>query len=217
MDLYNINETLPTINSITELIAILRQLFDQNKYIDVNYVQKILLSYKSNVNDWIKFAYFDEQKYTRNLVDKGNGRYNLMLLCWSEGQGSVIHDHSDSHCFMKMLWGSLSETRYDWPDIPENINDSMKVINQTYLKLNDVTYMNDSIGLHRVCNPNKQCKAVSLHLYCPPYSKCQVFDESTGRRDEATVNYYSKYGNCETYFYKQFKQIHEFGIDWQSF
>ena len=42
-------------------------------------------------------------RYTRNLVDRGNGRYNLIVLCWDSGQGSSIHDHGDSHCFMKVL------------------------------------------------------------------------------------------------------------------
>lgn len=38
-----------------------------------------------------------------------------MILCWGEGQSSQIHDHSDSHCFMKMLKGELREIRYTWP------------------------------------------------------------------------------------------------------
>ena len=54
-------------------------------------------------------------RYTRNLVDEGNGRYNLIVLCWDSAQGSSIHNHADSHCFMKVLWGTLQETLFDWP------------------------------------------------------------------------------------------------------
>lgn len=61
-------------------------------------------------------------RYTRNLVDAGNGKFNLMILCWGEGHGSAIHDHSKSHCFMKMLKGELCETRYAWPTQEENNN-----------------------------------------------------------------------------------------------
>ncbi|CAG2170195.1 unnamed protein product [Oppiella nova] len=165
----------------------------------------------SNANDWKKFAYFDEYRYTRNLVDNGNDKYNLMLLCWSEGQGSVIHDHSDAHCFMKMLSGSLHETRYEWPDSTTDLN-QMKAIDENQLKTNDVAYINDSIGLHRVENRSDSWKAVSLHLYSPPYFKCQVFDERTGLRNQAKVTFYSKYGNKKTYLYKQFKQLHEFDV-----
>ena len=36
-------------------------------------------------------------RYTRNLVDEGNGKFNLMLLCWGEGHASAVHDHADAH------------------------------------------------------------------------------------------------------------------------
>ena len=29
-------------------------------------------------------------RYTRNLVDEGNGKYNLIVLCWGEGQGRSV-------------------------------------------------------------------------------------------------------------------------------
>lgn len=29
---------------------------------------------------------------------------------------SSIHDHTDSHCFLKLLQGQLKETLFDWPD-----------------------------------------------------------------------------------------------------
>lgn len=55
-----------------------------------------------------------------------------MILCWNEGQSSTIHDHADSHCFMKVsswvllryidligflqvLKGGLTEIKYSWP------------------------------------------------------------------------------------------------------
>jgi Cysteine dioxygenase type I len=45
---------------------------------------------------------FSASRYTRNLVDEGNGKFNLIVLCWGEGHGSAIHDHADAHCFMKV-------------------------------------------------------------------------------------------------------------------
>lgn len=38
-----------------------------------------------------------------------------MILCWNEGQSSAIHDHADSHCFLKVLKGSLMEVKYKIP------------------------------------------------------------------------------------------------------
>lgn len=58
-----------------------------------------LLRYQSEPTDWAKFALLDAHKYknapsrrinlaryTRNLVDDGNGKFNLMLLAWNVGQ-----------------------------------------------------------------------------------------------------------------------------------
>ena len=49
-------------------------------------------------------------------MDAGNDQFNLMLLCWGEGHGSAIHDHADSHCFVKMLYGELTESVFEWPN-----------------------------------------------------------------------------------------------------
>lgn len=91
-------------------------------------------------------------RYTRNLVDDGNGKFNLLILCWGEGHGSPIHDHADSHCFMKILEGSLSEVRFTWPKsdaaaYKQTINSSnecknLKEISRGELHLNEVAYIN---------------------------------------------------------------------------
>lgn len=38
-----------------------------------------------------------------------------MILCWNEGQSSAIHDHADSHCFLKVLKGGLMEVKFAFP------------------------------------------------------------------------------------------------------
>ncbi|XP_036343625.1 cysteine dioxygenase type 1-like [Rhagoletis pomonella] len=177
----------PTIDNLTDLISALHKEFETS-YVNIEMVNHIMLTYKSNPREWKRFAKFDRYKYTRNLVDAGNGKFNLMILCWGEGQGSAIHDHADSHCFMKMLKGDLQETRYEMPctkaiDMPsvdigqtndaddndEEFNsEELKTIGSSSISLNDVAYINDNLGLHRVENPSHIETAVSLHLYCPP-------------------------------------------------
>lgn len=53
----------------------------------------------------------------------------------------------------------------------------------------------DSLGLHRVENPSYSDTAVSLHLYCPPFEECSVFNQRTGHRSKAKVTFWSKFGN----------------------
>ncbi|CAB3262102.1 unnamed protein product [Arctia plantaginis] len=266
------------IKGLQRLIEELHVMFSRD-YVNVHEIQRLMCGYKSNPKDWMKFAKFDRFRYTRNLVDAGNGAFNIMILCWGPGHVSSIHDHADSHCFMKLLSGNLEEVIYDWPDnvqpevykVLENNNkdrrkyssesedettdklsklnvkcdsDSchngdrkngrcqngschngngkchndgyqnddvengdgyqtddedydvrdMKVRKKTRMEVNDVCYINDAIGLHRVENPSHVDGAVSLHLYCPPFDRCRVFDARTGKPAEVKVTFWSMYG-----------------------
>lgn len=51
-----------------------------------------------------------------------------MILCWNEGQSSAIHDHSDSHCFLKVLKGSLMEIKYVLPKEESSISNKLSVL-----------------------------------------------------------------------------------------
>nr|AKR76217.1 cysteine dioxygenase [Penaeus vannamei] len=185
---------LPQVATLDDLIQELHRVFDSDE-VNVEYVHNLLASYKSNPLEWKKFAKFDRYKYTRNLVDEGNGKFNLMLLCWGPSHTSTIHDHADAHCFMKMLAGSLQEVRFEWPKGEEaETEEGMIEIDRNVLKPNGVCYINDSLGLHRVENASHSEGAVSLHLYCPPFSACQIFDERTGKKMKCPVTFWSKFG-----------------------
>jgi len=185
------------VESLDDLIAKLHQLFSGD-HVNVDEVQNLMESYKSNPAEWRKFSKFDQYRYTRNLVDEGNGKFNLMILCWGEGHGSAVHDHADAHCFMKIIQGSLSEVRFAWPE--NNQEDSgLEEIERNILKTNDVCYINDSLGLHRVENSSHTEQAVSLHLYCPPFDSCSMFDQRTGHKTSCKVTFWSKYGERTNY------------------
>lgn len=202
--------------TLTDLIGELRKTFDSD-HVNIEYVNHLMLSYQSNPAEWRKFAKFDRYRYTRNLVDAGNGKYNLMILCWNEGHASAIHDHADSHCFMKMLKGQLMETRFAWPkdatvnednvaDIGkgqtgdeeiEYNGDELEELSRSTLETNGVCYINDTLGLHRVENPSHTDVAVSLHLYCPPFDTCSIFNKANGKRTKCKVTFWSKFGKRE--------------------
>ncbi|XP_076059200.1 cysteine dioxygenase type 1 [Oratosquilla oratoria] len=183
-------ENMPSIATLDDLRAELHKVFESDS-VNVEYVNELLLNYKSNPIDWKKFAHGDRYKYTRNLVDEGNGKFNLMLLVWGPSHTSTIHDHADAHCFMKMLDGTLQEVRFQWPSDEES---EMVESGRTVLKKNEVCYINDSLGLHRVENASHSEPAVSLHLYCPPFDNCQVFDEGTSKKIKCPVTFWTKFG-----------------------
>ncbi|XP_065126394.1 cysteine dioxygenase type 1 [Paramisgurnus dabryanus] len=184
--------------SLDDLIKTLHKIFESDS-INVDEVQSIMEAYESKPQEWMKFAKFDQYRYTRNLVDEGNDKFNLMILCWGEGHGSSIHDHTDSHCFLKLLQGQLKETLFEWPDQKGSPQGGMVQKSQQILLENQCAYINDSIGLHRVENVSHTECAVSLHLYSPPFQTCQTFDQRTGHKNTVKMTFWSKFGERTPY------------------
>ncbi|KAF2763905.1 cysteine dioxygenase type I [Teratosphaeria nubilosa] len=194
--------------------------------VDVEEIKAVMRGYDSNEVEWNKYAFEDYSRaYTRNLVDHGNGKSNLLVLVWTPGKASPIHDHANAHCVMKILKGRLTETIYGFPcqrsknapdcatsptssypstthtcsSNPDDLTPHALVVKRkTMYKANEVTYMSDQIGLHRIENPDLQEVAVSLHLYTPPNAAkfgCHIFDERTGRKKKALqCHFYSELG-----------------------
>ncbi|XP_013195209.2 cysteine dioxygenase type 1 [Amyelois transitella] len=266
MEMFPVEQPLKIEREITGLDKLVEELHRvfSNDHVNVHDVQKLMAGYKTKPSDWRKYAKFDRFRYTRNLVDAGNGAFNIMILCWGPGHASAIHDHADSHCFMKVLSGNLEEVRYNWPDNvepevlkvlknnktrrrccsvtddachnsncqnsrandhrkDENSNfengtknggssdkmaagqngdyendeykaNDMEEVGRTRLEVDDVCYINDALGLHRMENPSHVDSAVSLHLYCPPFDSCRVFDARTGKPTQVNVTFWSMYG-----------------------
>ncbi|KAH8912149.1 cysteine dioxygenase type I [Coniochaeta sp. PMI_546] len=164
--------------------------------VDVGFLMSLMQEYDAEDNGWQKYAMGDASRgYTRNLVDEGNGKSNLLVLVWSPGKGSPIHDHGNAHCLMKILRGDLTETRYEFPSGDEPAG--MKIISEKTYTENSVAYMADELGVHRIWNKGSDF-AVSLHLYTPPNvakGGCNIFDPNTGRKSHVKkCGYYSAYG-----------------------
>lgn len=168
----------------------------------INYLK----SYISNEKDWSKYAFANLNKpYTRNGIEDISINANLLILVWSPHNGSYIHDHANAHCIMKILKGTLTEHLYEMPlESSDNNNTQyseeiispdgsvkkyynhheLKPYNTRDLKENEVAYIHDKIGLHRIRN-NTDEPAISLHLYTPPYAKlngCNYYESKTGIR-----------------------------------
>ncbi|KAJ2541521.1 hypothetical protein GGF49_003593 [Coemansia sp. RSA 1853] len=171
----------PSIHTMSDLIASLNTCMGDTGLGDnphtVRRVRQLMHSYSGSPSDWSQYAvYKDGTRYTRNLVDDGNGKYNLLMLVWGADQESPIHDHAGSHCMMRLLEGQLDEALYKWPQA-----DSVpRLVSTRPLREESVAYMHDRIGLHRIANPSDTLRAVSLHLYSPPYDMCKTFDAQTG-------------------------------------
>jgi hypothetical protein len=67
------------------------------------YLLSLLRCYSPNGMHWSKYALANPQKqYTRNLVYEVPGVFNLLMLVWTPGRKSPVHDHARSDCLMKV-------------------------------------------------------------------------------------------------------------------
>ncbi|CAH6723303.1 cysteine dioxygenase Cdg1p [[Candida] jaroonii] len=162
------------------------------KDINVEEIQKIMESYEAADEDWAKYGLHDSSRnYTRNGIVNINGNANLLILCWSPGKSSAIHDHANAHCVMKILKGNLKESLYNIPN-----GEAMELKKETILQTQQVGYISDDIGLHKISNPDDTV-SVSLHLYTPPYASlygCSMYDANGVKHHVDMSKYYSWQG-----------------------
>ncbi|PVV01701.1 hypothetical protein BB560_003869 [Smittium megazygosporum] len=154
----------------------------------VEKVKQAMTAYDSGVYDWVKHSHYSGGRYTRNLIDKGNSKFNFLLLVWSPETSSPIHDHANSQCVFKMLEGTLCEERFiHSTPISNHDPKPLEMISNTTVTTNDVGHINDSMGYHRMVNPSSEF-AMSLHLYSPPFDFCKVINEASGEKTVSQCN-----------------------------
>ncbi|DBA04975.1 TPA: hypothetical protein N0F65_006977 [Lagenidium giganteum] len=156
---------------------------------------KLLERYDGDMQDLERFAFADTSKnYTRNLISTDNETYALILIVWNKGKYSPIHDHPCDGCWVKVIDGAINEVQYR--------EEKGKLVEISNLVLDHgVTYMNDSIGLHKIGNPSDVVDAITVHLYSPPYDKCRIwFDTNNAAKSSVAFSYYfSEFGERADY------------------
>jgi len=144
----------------------------------------IIRSIELKPEDFKDYASWSKDCYTRNcLVD--NEKFELILICWSEGQKTPIHDHGGEECWVKVIDGQLEEVIYQ-----KNDNDALTVVKAAVSKANQVTYMKDFMGFHSLENVAKK-RSMTLHLYAKPIRSCRIFDELSKTFVETELFYHT--------------------------
>ena len=107
--------------------------------------------------DYKKYIILNEFKYNRERIYIDD-EIEVFIITWNKNQETKIHNHAKNWCFLKILEGSLVENVFNF----DNLNKSGTKI----LRKGDISYMDDSIGLHSVKNLDDI--SVSIHIYSPP-------------------------------------------------
>lgn len=140
-------------------------------------IEEILRNTHLNEKEIQKYVFIDgDVPYTRNLVFSDGENFTLILMCWNPQKESKIHDHPCDGCFVKTLRGGVKESRYHAEDIMENgaVKKVLKFDWEYVTSENEVTYMDNYLGYHKIGCASPDTVAMTLHLYTPPFKSCKV-------------------------------------------
>jgi cysteine dioxygenase len=124
---------------------------------------------KVTLEDVKDYLIFDPHHYRRNLVAEGSW-YSLLVICWSSGQRSPIHDHAESVCAFKVLTGVCSETVYGFSPCGQVVPLRTDDRQAGYIVASQDT------DTHQVSNLQpKGVDLVTMHIYSPPLKSMHLF------------------------------------------
>src|SRR6266404_554488 len=122
----------------------------------------VLAAVEVQCEDVADFVRFSDKGYTRNLIRAGPW-YNLLALCWKNGQRSPIHDHIGSSCGVRVVRGTLTETLFEFAP-----NGLVKATFSRDLPPGGVCGSQDT-DMHQISNlQTGNADLVTLHVYSPP-------------------------------------------------
>ena len=169
-------------------ITSLRQLLDTLPSCQAKDYVKLARRMDIPISDFEPFMHWSKDHYTRNCIAKSDD-YELILLCWEEGQETPIHCHSGQECWVHVLTGEISESRFHFNDEES----SMEVDHSMVMSAGKLSYMNDEMGFHNLVNISDG-RSMSLHLYMNPISNCRVYNSATGELELKRLEYHSLNG-----------------------
>lgn len=165
---------MPSIKSLKQLI---NNFEDEPK----SERSKILNSIEIPANDFRKFASWKEDSYTRNCIARTQA-FEFILICWDENASTPIHGHDNKDCWMYQIEGALNEKIYKETD------SGFETISEETLTKNNVGFMHDNLGFHRLENDLPQ-RAMSLHIYATPIDKCLVYSDKAHKFETVELSY----------------------------
>jgi cysteine dioxygenase len=122
-----------------------------------------------------RYQTWSDERYTRTRF-YGGERFEILVLCWQEGQTSPIHDHAQSICSMRVLEGEAETTMY----VVQNAAGGRKVLaaeGATVLPAGNLTTVYGG-DIHKVGNPvGSGQRLITIHFYLPPIPEMLVWDE----------------------------------------
>lgn len=170
-------DSIKNIESLSKLLEILPTCQEEDYF---NIAKKMSIP----LEDLMPYATWCKDSYTRNCIHRTK-EYELLLLCWEEGQETSIHSHNGEECWVYLAKGKLREKRFVIDGASLKLTADVKM-NQARL-----SYMNDDLGFHSLHNLDEG-RSMTLHLYVGPIDECTIYKEEKDRFVNKKLSYHSQ-------------------------
>jgi predicted metal-dependent enzyme (double-stranded beta helix superfamily) len=134
-------------------------------------VHRIVSRLRATPGELARYQHWSDEKYTRTRFYEGP-RFEILVLCWQEGQMSPIHDHANSICSMLVLEGEARTTMYE-------VRAGRGLVEEatTALAAGQITTVYGG-DIHKVGNAKGSGRRlITIHFYLPPIKEMLVWDE----------------------------------------
>ena len=145
------------------------------------------------------YLYFCERKYTRNLIHR-TALFELIAICWAEGQVSAIHNHRNQRCWMGIAYGKVQVQNFRMlRQDPAGQKCELEPTTRFIIEAGRPAEVDPEEPIHLVANPAAfGSKAVTLHIYSKPFDTCEVYDLKTGCYQDVALSNVSEFGVLKT-------------------
>lgn len=141
------------------------------------------------------YLFYEPTHYTRNLIYRCP-QFELMAICWDQGQASRIHNHAGQDCWMAVPIGRLAVQNYEV--VKQDGRNGYCELRETHrVEMNPghPTRVEREMPVHAVLNlPEYGARAASLHVYSKPYDRCLVYNLEQKSYCEVPLFFDSEYG-----------------------
>lgn len=167
-----------------QLVTALRELPDGDPF--EQDIVEVLRNNRIDPEELARHVVWDDEHYTRHLVYRDN-RYQIILLGWGIGQTTPVHDHAGQRCWMMIEQGRLQISDYCWKQgegAPRLLNDEIVGGEDGEL------HIDKCACVHRIDNRREwDARAISLHIYSRPFSRCGIYCPETGDQEIVDLVY----------------------------
>ncbi|MBN8549433.1 MAG: cysteine dioxygenase family protein [Deltaproteobacteria bacterium] len=154
---------------------------------DMVVLEQVLRENPITIDDVEKACAFNEERYQRNKVAFSDW-YDLLVICWRPGQGTAIHDHTESSCGFKILKGTASEIVYERSSDADPDSLLVRPVRKRAYAAGEICLAQDQ-DIHRIINESSSNDLVTLHIYSPPlHMKFYEVDPSLNAPGSVSTN-----------------------------